>query len=386
MFYLKDILYGIESRKKTAALIVLQLTFTLFVSYSILNIYFTGTILSSSSKWAMKNIDDIYLINGESDSLIRNNELYIKAINEVEKENLGKIGMYSAISISLNGIFNKDSNVVGLSINKNYYDMLNNTLILGEGFKENDFILGSPEVTPIILGNDYKNKCKLYDIVEEKYSGKKYIIKGFFKPNKYLIESNYNLSGYINSKNCFIIPMTEDIGYIGSVIKFNGRESSNIKMHELVFENMKNAIKIDVDEFFNSNKQWSPFLIMSLVASLVGIIISTILSIVFRRREYGIRIVLGESLKEILFKVTIENIILSTLAIICTEIFTYIMNKDFIKATNFVTTESIIYINFNIEFFLPCILIIMIITFITSIIVFKIIKRIEPKELIGGID
>ena len=52
MFILKDILYGIKTRKNSAVLTVIQLTFTLFISYSILNIYFDGAIVNSSNRWA----------------------------------------------------------------------------------------------------------------------------------------------------------------------------------------------------------------------------------------------------------------------------------------------------------------------------------------------
>jgi putative ABC transport system permease protein len=334
----------------------------------------------------LKNIDNIYLINGESPSIITNEELYTEGVNKVKKENIGVIGTYSSFNLSLNNIFNEDSNVLGLSVDNNFYNMLNTTLILGDGFNAEDFASTAPDIIPIILGSDYRNRCKLNDIFEDKNSGQKYTVKGFLKPNKYLLYGNYDLSMYLNSKNCFIIPMNTHIGNMQAIIKFNDMKSSNIKFNDLVFENMKDAIKIDVNEFLSSKKKWLPFLIMSLVAALMGIIISTILSILFRRREFGIKIVLGESLNKILFKVTIENTILATIAIICAANFTYIMNAPFIKGTSSTTLETIVFINFNIDFFGPVILVITMITLITSLIVFKIIKRIEPKDLIGGID
>lgn len=388
MFYLKDILYGIKTRKKTNILIIIQLAFTLFISYSILQIYFSGAILSSNNKWALNNIDNIFLINGDSNAVIGNNELYMKSIEEVKEKKLGTIGFYSPTYISLNNIFDENSRVVGLNVSKDYYDMLNKNLILGKGFSLDDFELTSKDVIPIILGKDYKSKCNINDIVEDKNSRQKYLVVGFFKSNKYLAESNYELTMNINLKNSFIIPMNEPevMNTNDAIIKFNNNKDSNIKIDNIIFKNMKETIKSDVNNFFNSNKQWLPFLIISVIVALIGIIISTILSIISRKREFGIRMVLGESRNRILLKVTIENIILSILASIFATLFTYIININFIKATSSTTLESIIFIKFNMQFFMPIIFIIIMIIFTTSFILFEITKKVEPKELIGGID
>ncbi len=62
-----------------------------------------------------------------------------------------------------------------------------------------------------------------------------------------------------------------------------------------------------------------------------------------------------------------------------------IFNMDFINATNFATTESIIYVNFDLEFLIISFASIILLTLLTSMMVFKIIKKIQPKELIGGV-
>lgn len=388
MFILKDILYGIRTKKKISILIVIQLTFTLFISYSILNIYFDGAIVSSNSRWALNNIEDIYLINAKDESLARrDNDLYIEIVEKINEEKKGVIGAYSTISLSID-IFN-DYDVTGVSMNKDYYNMLNENFILGKGFSEEDFLFNPSLPIPIILGSDYKNKCKINDVFEEKYSGQKYIVIGFLKANKYFIESNYYLSSYINSKNSFIIPMSENSSSVGSkefFIKFNDSEEKVINSDEIIIKNMKEAIKSDLNGFFESNKQWVPFLIISVFIALIGVIISTILSIIFRRREFGIRIVLGESFKAIALKVIAENIILSIISSILTIFLTYIININFIKATRYNTIENIVFINFNMTFFIPIVLTIIIINIFTSAILFGILKRIQPKELIGGID
>lgn len=349
MFILKDILYGIKTRKNIAILIIIQLTFVLFISYSILNIYFDGAIVSSDSRWALNNIEDIYLINAKDESLARrDNKLYTEIVEKINEEKKGVIGAYSIISLPIE-IFN-DYDVTGLVMNKEYYNMINENFILGKGFNKEDFLFNPSNPIPIILGSDYKNKCKINDVFEEKYSGQKYIVVGFLRAGKYFIESNYYLSSYINSKNSFIIPMSENSPPIASkefFIKFNDAEEKVINSDEITIKSMKDAIKSDLNEFFKSNKQWLPFLIISVFIALIGVIISTILSIIFRKREFGIRIVLGESFEEISLKVISENIILSIISSIFTIFLTYIININFIKATKYNTIENIVFINFK---------------------------------------
>lgn len=386
MFILKDILYGIKTRKNSAVLTVIQLTFTLFISYSILNIYFDGAIVNSSNRWALNDIEEIYLINAKDDSIVRrDNDLYIELVEKINEEEKGLIGAYSTISLYIESL--NDYDIIGVSINEDYYNMLNENFIQGKGFNGEDFLFNPSNPIPIILGNDYKNKCKINDVFEDKYSGQKYIVVGFLKANKYFIESNYYLSSYINSKNSFIVPMSENSPPIGSkefFIKFNDNEEKIINSDEIIIKNMKEAIKSDLNGFFESNKQWIPFLIISVFIALIGVIISTILSITFRRREFGIRIVLGENFKAICLKVISENIILSIIASILTIFLTYIININFIKATRYNTVENIVFINFNMTFFIPIVLTIIIINIFTSLILFEILKRVQPKELIGG--
>ena len=91
MFILKDILYGIKTRKNSAVLTVIQLTFTLFISYSILNIYFDGAIVNSSNRWALNDIEEIYLINAKDDSIVRrDNDLYIELVEKINEEETEK--------------------------------------------------------------------------------------------------------------------------------------------------------------------------------------------------------------------------------------------------------------------------------------------------------
>ncbi|MDU5261603.1 MAG: FtsX-like permease family protein, partial [Clostridium celatum] len=108
--------------------------------------------------------------------------------------------------------------------------------------------------------------------------------------------------------------------------------------------------------------------------------------IIFRKRELGIRIVLGESLKNIALNFTYENIILSCIAIIANIGFTYLSNINYIKNMQTGSIKANIDINFNLEFFLISIIIIIVLNLINSFVIYKVLKKFQPKELIGGIE
>ena len=136
----------------------------------------------------------------------------------------------------------------------------------------------------------------------------------------------------------------------------------------------------------NYNKRWLPYIAMALAVALLGLIISNILCIIFRKRELGIRIVLGESLKNIALNFTYENILLSCIAIIANIGFTYLSNINYIKNMQTGSIKANIDINFNLEFFLISIIIIIVLNLINSFVIYKVLKKFQPKELIGGIE
>ena len=85
MFKLKDIFYGIKIRKNTSILIIILLTLTLSTAYFIFRTYTTGIIISSNNKWALKNINNLYLIKPISNELLDDSELYADALSKLKE-------------------------------------------------------------------------------------------------------------------------------------------------------------------------------------------------------------------------------------------------------------------------------------------------------------
>ena len=213
------------------------------------------------------------------------------------------------------------------------------------------------------------------------------IIKGFMKSNKYLPVDTNDLTLYLTTKDCFLTPASKSIYPLhDNIINLNDQSTSSFKSDYFTFVNFKDSIKATMDYNQNYNKRWLPYIAMALAVALLGLIISNILCIIFRKRELGIRIVLGESLKNIALNFTYENILLSCIAIIANIGFTYLSNINYIKNMQTGSIKANIDINFNLEFFLISIIIIIVLNLINSFVIYKVLKKFQPKELIGGIE
>lgn len=385
MFKLKDIFYGIKTRKNTSILIIILLTLTLSISYSMFKTYITGIIISSNNKWALKNIDDLYLIKPISDELLNDNELYSDALNKLKEENLGTIYSFSSYSFPNNTFGYSKFSLSGCEIDKNYYDLIKDNIIYGPGFSNDDFTKEEFDIIPIILGRKFKDYYKINDTIEDNY-GNKYIIKGFMKSNKYFPIDTYDLTIYLTTKDSFLTPAIRSrYPLYSTLINLNDNSISNLKSDYFTFVNFKDSIKDTIDTNQSYNKRWLPYIAMALSIALLGLIISNMLSLIFRKRELGIRIVLGESLKNIALNFTYQNILLSCIAIIVNIGFTYLSNINYIKNMQSGSIKVSIDINFNFEFYLISIIIIIILNLINSLVIYKILEKSQPKELIGGI-
>lgn len=386
MFKLKDIFYGIKIRKNTSILIIILLTLTLSTAYFIFRTYTTGIIISSNNKWALKNINNLYLIKPISNELFDDSELYADALSKLKEENLGTIYGFSSYGFSDNPFIDSEFSLSGCEIDKNYYDLIKDKIIYGPGFSDDDFNSESFDTIPIILGEKIKNDYNINDTVEDNY-GNKYIIKGFMKSNKYLPVDTNDLTLYLTTKDCFLTPASKSIYPLhDNIINLNDQSTSSFKSDYFTFVNFKDSIKATMDYNQNYNKRWLPYIAMALAVALLGLIISNILCIIFRKRELGIRIVLGESLKNIALNFTYENILLSCIAIIANIGFTYLSNINYIKNMQTGSIKANIDINFNLEFFLISIIIIIVLNLINSFVIYKVLKKFQPKELIGGIE
>ncbi|HDV4620772.1 TPA: FtsX-like permease family protein, partial [Bacillus anthracis] len=126
--------------------------------------------------------------------------------------------------------------------------------------------------------------------------------------------------------------------------------------------------------------------ILFIVFSIVGIVVTTIVSILMRKREFGIKIAFGESKFGMFIQIVLENIIVAITGLgMSIAYFSWRygvllqMSKDLKEATvlDFKLDMPILFLVF---------LFLLLIIIVSNVIVFLFIRKLEPKTLIGGME
>ncbi|HDR8288250.1 TPA: ABC transporter permease, partial [Bacillus cereus] len=126
--------------------------------------------------------------------------------------------------------------------------------------------------------------------------------------------------------------------------------------------------------------------ILFIVFSIVGIVVTTIVSILMRKREFGIKIAFGESKFGMFIQIVLENIIVAITGLgMSIAYFSWRygvllqMSKDLKEATvlDFKLDMPILFLVF---------LFLLLIIIVSNVTVFLFIRKLEPKTLIGGME
>ena len=120
--------------------------------------------------------------------------------------------------------------------------------------------------------------------------------------------------------------------------------------------------------------------------SVIGIILATISSILMRKREFGIRLAVGDSIRGIFTQILIENFIIAFIGLCSAIIYFYLKYQMIINYTKFSNKTGTL--DFKLDF--PIIFIVFLflcfIIFLSNLIVLLFLRKLEPKELIGGVE
>lgn len=293
-----------------------------------------------------------------------------------------------------------------VKVDKGMYNMSNVKITKGTNFSRSNFNKNG-EVFSMLAGWDYINVLHINQILTDNMTGTKYKIIGFMDKNsRWFSEQSYIGDMLINLDDKFICPFSEvDKTNINSIrakaavlfyevdnIK-NLNETSVLITNKASILNLKisnSSIRNDLKEY-NSNFKDIFYLNLILalfigVMSILGIAITTLSSIITRKKEIGIRIMTGASIFNIIALVIGEIFMLIFISSII-SISSIIYNKiKFIKASKFNDILLNPMDNVTPKIILFSILIIMILTIIISIIPIIQIKKLQPKDLIGGKD
>lgn len=290
-----------------------------------------------------------------------------------------------------------------LKMDKNLFDLLNINIVSGRSLNETDFELKNDKI-PIIFSETYKNIVNIGDtITAEGISTKIYEVVGFYdKSVKWMPPNGIEFFGLedlgkmgvtIHSQEEKEFPLYEQAINSSTYItsdKLNKNEVENIVKDA----NEKYGLNVEVlsiTDILNRFKKENYPLIMQtiffsifmVISSCVGLTSNISFTIINRKREFGIRLANGFRKKDIKLLLLSEMLfitLISTMIAMTLKLFEVYRNKQIS------ISEKILIPQFNSIDFVISILLVGVILGISAIVPLKNIDKLQPKEMIGGID
>ena len=422
----KIVLKSLTKRKLVNIFIIIQLTITsIFLFYVFTRINSHNYIINQlkSKKIDRNNVVHVKFYNrfNSKESIKDFNELknYISSVE-------GVIGCGSYDFTGLNLVIGennegfewkrkniyKDSvreDTVGrvqvLNIDYDIYKLMNVDIAQGRALTTDDFHLKNKDVIPILVGSKFKDIVKINDTFQSDKNNYKVVgilekDSSWFNKHKYYA----NLLKDLDDK--FIIGFTEDqnnsMAYIGvraqNLFYINDNRTRvdqtkkliDYKIEQLKFRGECKTINEEISIYNEEVKETLKldFFMMALltILSCSGISTTVLSSIISRKRELGIRVSVGASVKQLKSMILLElyslGVVSTIIAMAVTIIDNYNQNQYYKLSGLGVNPMN----NIDIKMTLLNIIIILLIITLTAIIPLNRIDKLSAKELIGGID
>ncbi|CUB09999.1 FtsX-like permease family protein [Bacillus cereus] len=421
MMRIKSAFIALKKRFLFSVLLLIQITFGLATITSSINVFYNLHYLNDKSSSAL-NVDKTYLVTFErtTDRLQSNqfNKEKIQAVYNTIHQNKDVIsyGTYEERVIEIESsnrpfqnsmitdlkhktFHDERPTIKTIFVDENYYKMLHLPLKPEEGFSHDDFQKNSEEKTKVLMGSYFKKYFQVGDTINKQYT-----ITGFLPENKFIVNNN-TTNTYLKLDYAMILPMSFDrfekyeamflrlhqstVLYLqkGADVK-KLEESIQLKGNGGTFHLKSLGDEINEDVTLNGYSEIPQLIvgILFIVFSIVGIVVTTIVSILMRKREFGIKIAFGESKFGMFIQIVLENIIVAITGLgMSIAYFSWRygvllqMSKDLKEATvlDFKLDMPILFLVF---------LFLLLIIIVSNVIVFLFIKKLEPKTLIGGME
>ncbi|OKA29438.1 ABC transporter permease [Bacillus cereus] len=418
---IKSAFIALKKRFLFSVLLLIQITFGLATITSSINVFYNLHYLNDKSS-SVLNVDKTYLVTFEmtTDRLQSNqfNKEEIQAVYNTIHQNKDVIsyGTYEERVIEIESsnrpfqismitdlkhktFHDERPTIKTIFVDENYYKMLHLPLKPEEGFSHDDFQKNSEEKTKVLMGSYFKKYFQVGDTINNQYT-----ITGFLPENKFIVNNN-TTNTYLKLDYAMIMPMSFDrfekyeamflrlhqstVLYLqkGADVK-KLEESIQLKGNSGTFHLKSLGDEINEDVTLNGYSEIPQLIvgILFIVFSIVGIVVTTIVSILMRKREFGIKIAFGESKFGMFIQIVLENIIVAITGLgMSIAYFSWRygvllqMSKDLKEATvlDFKLDMPILFLVF---------LFLLLIIIVSNVTVFLFIRKLEPKTLIGGME
>ncbi|MGO5008089.1 ABC transporter permease [Bacillus wiedmannii] len=421
MMRIKSAFIALKKRFLFSVLLLIQITFGLATITSSINVFYNLHYLNDKSS-SVLDVDKTYLVTFEmtTDRLQSNqfNKEKIQAVYNTIHQNKDVIsyGTYEERVIEIESsnrpfqnsmitdlkhktFHDERPTIKTIFVDENYYKMLHLPLKPEESFSHDDFQKNSEEKTKVLMGSYFKKYFQVGDTINNQYT-----ITGFLPENKFIVNNN-TTNTYLKLDYAMIMPMSFD--------RFEKYEAMFLRLHQSTVlylqkgadvKKLEEAIQlkgnggtfhlkslgdeINEDVTLNGYSEIPQLIvgILFIVFSIVGIVVTTIVSILMRKREFGIKIAFGESKFGMFIQIVLENIIVAITGLgMSIAYFSWRygvllqMSKDLKEATvlDFKLDMPILFLVF---------LFLLLIIIVSNVIVFLFIRKLEPKTLIGGME
>ncbi|WP_238906819.1 ABC transporter permease [Clostridium sp. YIM B02506] len=422
MIRFKSSLKELWNRKILTFLIILQLALGLFHIILSVNVYYSMNYLKNNNN-SLLDMNTTYILrtNNRMSSMVLEENIKNK-VQDVYKElnNSNLIDNYGTYSVMQEELLNSSRKITEdlkdtltspeihrdkptfetITINKGYYDMLKNFIYKGKGFTSEDFKSKVSGKRGVILGSFFEKYFEIGDVINDKY-----IVYGFIKKEKFIPTQN---DGYIYSKfdKRMFIPKTSETNptpedyYLELVqetmLKIKNKETAD-KINKMLTDKgqdlqlyIKNLGESINDTSTQENETEKPMVVMEIIITIffiLGIVITTLYSILLRKREFGIKLAFGESMQGLFKQIITENFISVSIGFLLSLAYFRIKYADVFKYADISGIAGV----FDVKLTPPILLILFLITFsivmVSNIIVFQLfIKKLQLKDLIGGME
>ncbi|MGF1435641.1 ABC transporter permease [Bacillus thuringiensis] len=421
MMRIKSAFLALKKRFLFSVLLLIQITFGLATITSSINVFYNLHHLNDKSS-SVLNADKTYLVTFEmTTDKLQSNKFNKEQIQEVYKtiqqnKDVISYGTYEARVIEIESsnrpfqnsmitdlkhkTFRDDRpTITTIFVDENYYKMLQLPLKSEEGFLHEDFQKNSEEKTKVLMGSYFKKYFQVGDTINNQYT-----ITGFLPENKFIVNNN-KTNAYSKLDYVMIIPMSSNrvekyeamfLRLHQSTVLYLRKDADVKKLEESIqlkgnggtfyLKNLGDEINEDVT--FNSYSEIPQLIvgILFILFSIVGIVVTTIISILMRKREFGIKIAFGESKFGMFIQIVLENIIVAIVGLGMSLVYFSWRYGVLLQMSKDLKESTVLDFKLNMPILFLVFLFLLLIIVVSNVIVFLFIRKLEPKTLIGGME
>ncbi|WP_243821068.1 ABC transporter permease [Bacillus thuringiensis] len=422
MMRIKSAFLALKKRFLFSVLLLIQITFGLATITSSINVFYNLHHLNDKSS-SVLNVDKTYLINFETTAdRLQSKKFNKEQIQEVYKtiqqnKDVISYGTYEQRVIEIESsnrplqtsmitdlkhkTFRDDRPTIKtIFVDENYYKMLHLPLKSEEGFLHEDFKKNSEEKTKVLMGSYFKKYFQVGDTINNQYT-----IIGFLPENKFIVNNNNPLNAYLKLDYAMIMPMSSNryekyeamfLRLHQSTVLYLRKDADVKKLEESILlkgndgtfylKSLGNEINEGVTLDSYSEIPQLIVGILFVLFSIVGIVVTTIISILMRKREFGIKIAFGESKFGMFIQIVLENIIVAIVGLGMSLVYFSWRYGALLQMSKDIKTATVLDFKLDMPILFLVFLFLLMIIIVSNVIVFLYIRKLEPKTLIGGME